>query len=447
MAIITQDAYKDKLAEIAKFPRPTYAIIEFEIFLASGESFKPMRITDIDMERDFANAMSDDGVITFKMRMEEYQQLILPDKENLTMTLTTYYAAEMSPDIQHDVKPVVTKYRIYPRDTSNYNLKGKPSIDEVRALVDVTFDIVGPLIEHLRMTDVGGIYESIRAIDLLRVLFHEISKSVADTTRMISKGVDHVEPDVDVVVPYLIVPEGVRMINLPTYLNKYCGGIYNFDIGTYYHNEKWYIYPTFNTHRYTESKRTIDIYVAPPNHMPGSTRTWMESLDRKKLSIITTGDYTQIDRRDEDNLVKGNGVKFAKASELFDSWVTTKDNLSVADMATNTAEFVIKNRDSDMQQIMRIDETDNVASVLTSLQSRKGYYVMVTWEASRPDLVIPGTPVRFYYMENGEVQQLEATVLKMESHTRQVNPGPQVEAMITNTALTLFIADAEVPIV
>ena len=447
MAVVTQDAYKYKLDEIAKVPRPTYAIVECEIYLGNGESLKPMRITDLDIERDFANAISDDGVITVKMRLDQYQRLVLPARETLTMSITYFYAAEMSPNIQHNVKPVVTTYRIYPRDTRNYNLQGNPSIDELRALVDVEFDIAGLLTEHIRMTDVGGIYESIRAIDLLRVLYHEISKDVTDTTMMISKGVDHVEPDVDKVVDYLIIPDGLRMINLPTYLNKYCGGIYNFDIGTYYYKDRWYIYPTFNAGRYTESKRTIDMYVAPPNHMPGSTRTWMLSPDLRKLSIITTGDFKQIDNRDEDSLVNGNGVKFAKASELFDSWATTKGNLSVASAADTTAEFVIKNRDSDMQQIVRIEETDNVAGVLTSLQLRKGYYLLVTWEASRPDLIVPGTPVRLYYMEGGKVVELEATVLKLESHTRQVNPGPQVEAMVTNTAMTLFVTDGNVPIV
>lgn len=446
MAIVSNDNYKDILAEIASVPRGSSFLIEATIILPDRQ-IKPYRVVHTDIERDFAQAICDDGVITLSMSMGSYVTDILPNLEEIQIELMYIFTSEIDRDVQYDLKPVVRKYRAYPRLTKDPDLQGLPSIDRDQSLIELEFDITGRVSEVIRMTDVGGTYHNLRPIDLIRVMYYEISRQIEVPVEELPKGTEYVDPDVADTKENLIIPDGLKLLDLPQYLNKYCGGIYNYDIGTYYHERIWYTYPILNTHRYQESKHTIDIYVAPPNHMPGLTRTWKRSSDELKLSIVTTGDFIQKDDREEISLTQGNGIRFGKATELFESWSTVAGNVADTQYADTMAEFVIRNRKSNLQQITRVNPTDNLAHELSKLRTRTGYFILVTWENSRPDLLIPGTPVKFYYQTDSGVKELNATLLNVITHCKQAAPGMSEPRFVSNTAMELYVADSETPIV
>lgn len=436
------DAYRDTLRTIALHPRPTFCKVSCAIVLPSGIMIAPYKVLNIDIERDFAKAIGDDGVIEISCSLGDYQRHLLPNVENLFIEITRTYIGETDDTDLIGVKPVVSRYRAYLRQTDDPSQQGLPAMDADQTIVEVTLDITAPNNELIRMTKVGGIYEDVKLTDLLKFIYHEVSNSAELPREDLSLGAEAVVANNDITMDYVIIEDDTELINLPQYLNKYCGGIYNFDISCYFHNRRWFIFPTYDTSRYATAKHTVDFYIAPPNHMPGTTRTWRQV--EKKVEIIITGETKQKDNRNVDSLVSGNGVKFGKASQVFEDWSTTTKNLPTVNSADNDARFVVKEHGSELQTFRNIPFTDNVAHVLTELVPLTGYRLLLIWENARPDALTPGSAVRITRQTETGLKVDNAVILNIESHTTQVNPGPKEVRYKTNCSIELFVTDMEI---
>lgn len=446
MAVVSNDAYKDILEDLSVNFRPSSLNVECIIHLPELK-LKPHKVVGIDLEMDFYKAAGDDGVLELSMTAGDYQRYVLPNLDNLIVEIVYSYVGNTPGSTIDGIPPYITKYRAYARQTSDMDLQGTAGTDLDQTLGKYTFDITSRTVEYVRMTSVGGIYRDARPIDILRVLYHEISKDAGLPQDEATQGTDYVPPAVEGLQDFIIIPDGTPLIDLPTYLNEHCGGIYNQGIGCYYHANIWFIYPALNTSRYQESKHTLDIYVAPPNHMPGYDRTYMKR--HNKLIVLSTGDYKQMDKRDEDLLNQGSGVRFSKSTPTFENWAKTKKNVAVAQPNETMAQFVVKERGSNMSQIRNAPSkfTDNVAHQLSLLQPRVGYYILFTWENARPDLLVPGMGVTFNYMSEDKVTTLYASITNVEILTTTVTGRMTDDTYVTNCAITLFVADGATRIV
>lgn len=446
MSSYTKKHYDQIVRDISTVERPSICTVDCWI-IANGVRMIPHKVINIDELRDFRQSPSDEIVLEVYMPRGDYQRHILPYPGDVEIELKFSWMTEREDVKVNNLKPIHRTFKAYLMSFEDADRQDEPKTDEDRTLTSASFSLIDKTTDLLRMEEISGTFVKQPLIDILRVIYGNRSMALDIPSEERCKGVEFAPPS-RVEPPHVtMIRPGLPLLDLPMYLQKKCGGIYNQGIGTYYHQKIWYIYPLYDSSRYDVADYVMDIFDVQPNLMPGLDRTYR--IKDEKLQIVTTGATVQTDRRDIDYVNYGNGIRFGLAKKLFNEYAGVTDNRATVNPERTMAQFTLRERDVDNQMVKYAENriTDNVAHEMSKMYPRTGQYVLVTWENSRPDFIIPGMPVKYIYQAESEIKEIKGTVLKAENHRTQESPGMTTRRMRTTTALTIFLDDDTVKIV
>lgn len=418
------------------------------------KDLEPLRVISFDTLEDYEEGFADEVMVDLMMVREDYEKYIFPNRDSLILTLIRNPIGTVSDALDTSRAPAAKQYRATLRDPHNQAMSmGSFGVSHSEKYTNLTIypislQLIDLAVEQLMLTTVGGIYRKMTPGNVLLSELTRISHSLTgldDADRV--KGVNMYPPPTpsnNKPIPvrnHVVVPHGTRLVDLADHIQKKEGGIYDTGISMYYQRNYWHVAPPYDVTRFAKTKRTLTVLSVRSVELPAADCTYR--VDGDSVTIVANGKTIHLDTVDHEAVNQGNGVRFARAQNLFDGF-TPGTTDGQADSQNVMAGFVSQSRDSKKNYVpfSKNRITDNTHYELSQLAKRQGQRIQINWDRADPSLITPLMPVRFLYEAGGTVFEMLGCVLNQQTQTRTDQPGMTSTRYVSGCALTLFVAVA-----
>ncbi|WP_233874790.1 hypothetical protein [Paraburkholderia adhaesiva] len=238
---------------------------------------------------------------------------------------------------------------------------------------------------------------------------------------------------------HIVIPHGVRLVDVPQHIQKNCGGVYNAGMGYFLQGNQWYVYPSLDTTRFNSAPATLTVINVPSNKFAQVERTWRQS--GTNLMVMATGSVKFRDPSNHAQLNLGNGVRFSDASKFMDGFVTVTDNRALASRGAINNEFIgtARPNGNNNVHVSRNPVNANALEEYSKLSRAMGSSITMEWENSDPDLIVPGMPAEVLSLQNEQIQTLTGVVIGAQHYTQMRGHGAGASRYVTTTHLNIFL--------
>lgn len=412
---------------------------------ANGETHRALKVLSIDFNEDYEASFAEEIMIRLALSGGTYAKRIYPFQGQLEITLYRTPIKEASDVNDPEAVLNVERYSATLVDTGNPAIEnsGINAISETALnltnILEVNFQLVNKALEQLRVISVGGIYRNSTVEDVVKGVLTTESKRVQVEGSRMPKGVDMVEASNKVKREHIVLPQGTRLVDVPEYVHKRCGGIYNAGLGYFLRGDYWYVYPCYDTTRFPHVTRTLTVINVPKNKFPNVERTYRK--DGNNLVVLATGQVKFRDDSEVQQLNRGNGVRFADANKFMDGFVKTQNNKTVASRGTNNSEFEALQRKDNISIAPLSARPINANPFVeySAIARRDGAIFAFVWENSFPNLVFPGMMVKVLYLEDDEIKEHYGVLVKAHHFVQMRGQGMTEVRYVTHSTLSVFI--------
>jgi len=443
--------YNDML-EIASKPA-TASRFTWELdFLVTGVPVKTLK----DIDRLYVNNFSDIIMVEVSVGMGTYSTEIYPFKDDLQATLYKKATKATGDEISKDTPIYAQTYsctlgdKISPAMVNGGVATSDKETGDRSNIITLSIQLTNIELETIRGVEVAGIYRNVTMKDLLRTLMLNNAKiggppplpvPLGEFKQLDFKGiagVNIVDPSNEHVYDHVIIPPGVRLVDLPNFLQgRY--GVYSAGIGYYLYRGLWYIYPNYDYTRFNKVAKTLTIANVPGNKMTGADKTYQVKGDQ--VYVLATGEMQHIDNSETDQLNLGNGYRQLRSSLVIDDFATVSKNKATVVRKDNMVETVIERRKAKKEYVYFSANkiSDNVAVENSKLAGRIGGFIHIQWENSEEDLVYPGMPVKVLYLKHDTVIEVMGVIHRAETLHSLERAGYSNLKHNSTTVLTVYI--------
>lgn len=412
---------------------------------ANELSLVPLKLISLDIVQNFEMNYGDELMVKLLIPGGMYAKKIYPFQANLEITLTRTPLLESSDVNDPDGALQSERYfaQLIDRGSPIIEGNGPNAMDETA--LDLTnqfeleFQLINKAVELMRVITVGGNFRQTTTEDAVKaILTREIDKLKIEAERR-PKGVDMVPASNTKKREHIVIPQATQLVAIPAYIHKHCGGIYSAGLGYYFHGDYWYLYPCYDTKRFTSASRTLTVINVPKNKFPNIERTYKK--DNGSLTILATGEAIIRDDSDKQQLNLGNGVRFADANKFMDGFVNTKENKTVAARGKNNSEFTSVKRENGINNVQLSQRAINANPYVeySALARRQGGVFSLVWENSNPSLIFPGMMSKIMYLDGDEIKEIFGVVLVAHHYVHMRGRAITDTRHVTHTALSIFI--------
>lgn len=369
-------------------------------FYIKGKIYQSLKITNIDIYKDYLNNYCDEILIDVKLSSGTYENEFVPNKENIEVKIFHKPISEnsLNEDLTQDIALIEGRAVLTDKENQFFSNPTSALDRETRdkmSIQTVTFQVVNPILEAFRMQSTGGIFRLTTGADLIKTMLLNVTNvNDVDVTYKV-KGVD-VAPGFNAEVKnHINIPQGTKLLDVPDYINKNVEGIYPAGLGFYLQKDIWYLYPVYDVEQFNKSNRTLTILRVPSDVLPVTDRSFVTS--KNNVTIIANKSTTLTDDSDIAQLNQGNGLRFTDAKAIMEDFVAIDGNKATASRGKNVNEFIMDKRDTQLNNV--VSPTAKISSnpyyEMSKIASRNGSMIDVLWEYSDSTLLHPGMPVRF----------------------------------------------------
>jgi hypothetical protein len=412
---------------------------------ANKETHVPLKIISIDNPMNYEQNYGDEIIVEVAMLGGTYAKRVFPFQNNLDITLYKIPVTNVSESVDDEESIESERYTAILLDKENplmeANGANSPTEDVMNLtnIFNIKFQLVNKALERLRLISVGGIYRNQTTEEVVKAILTKESKELGVDKGRTPIGVEMVAGSNQTKREHICIPQGTRLVDMPEFVHKKCGGIYNAGLSYYFQGDFWYVYPTYNTERFNESQRTLTVINVPSNKFPGIENTYKRDGD--SLTVIATGSVKFTDDTDKNQLNEGNGVRFSDASKFIEEFVSVKGNKASVSRKDNNSEFVSESRKNSLNNVVTSSEsiTANPFVEYSKLARRQGGVLSFVWENSNPSVMFPGMVAKVMYLEDGEIVEIFGSILNAHHYTHLKGTGMFAGRHVTNTAISLFV--------
>lgn len=410
------------------------------------ETLEVTKLISIDVRRQYADKFSDEIMLHTLIPIGSYQYDVYPHRHDIKLRLYREPLSEVSGESNLDDTIVTRTYRAIVAESQSSTLEGSDRTNVSKedlnrnGFMDVHLQLIDPAIERLRLKTMGGIYKDDRSDRILQGILSLMSADDTLNDDDAILGVDVVPGDNLAIRSHYVIPHGVRVVDLPRYIQDEQGGVYKTGIGSYIQNRIWYIYPEYAVDRFSQTSKNLTVVNVPPKRMPGIERSYFTDGDR--VVVIATGETQHVDQTDAMQLNLGNGIRFAHAHKILDGFYDVESNRARSSREDNVFEVSFKPRKNALEvaPISPDRISGNGYRQISSLAPRQGSYLIVEWINANPDLVYPGMPVKYIFATNDGFDEVYGCVLGF-SHTHEMREHGMVSGRyVTSGKLMIFIS-------
>ena len=384
--------------------------VKNKIILHTKEHDIPIQLVEsVEILRDFNSNTSDYIVASFIMGMGDFIKDVYPYRDNLNLTIIRIFGKER---IKYNYKFIIlnnqtgvsgSMYTNASRDELNKNQQ-----------VRVVGQCIERVAEALRLSYPKGIYHNMNLEDMAHSMYLTNLRQVNSRLGGVNLNLTLAPLDNQKVYNHIKVPTGVNVMNIATYLQEKEYGLYNGGIGTYYlcHDSKHtvdgvdrypsvnnlYIYPLYSNVRFDKVKKNLIIYGVSSAKFDLVENTYM--LDGDVLSIVAGLSTNSIDDGGNRQLEHGVGFSNLDANSIIERNSQVKDSeVTVSKDKLNQGMIDINRRDQN-NLARHIGSVANTYPYRTQVIKDTMMVYQVQWNYCDPNLIYPGMPVMFVYMDS-----------------------------------------------
>lgn len=412
---------------------------------ANDQKIPAIKVLSIDIVRDYESSFTDETVVTLMLAAGKYAYRVYPYLKNLELTLYKQPLGET--DGQPDDTKIIEseRYTATLIDPVAINVASNSPNELDETALDLTnfltlkFQLINKAIDQVRMKTVGGIYRRCKVEDVVKSILTMHSSKVEIQDNDIPVGVEMVSSPNQEVQEHIVIPHGVRLVDVPDYIHKHCTGIYTTGLSYYYQANCWYVFPPYDSSKFQESDKTITAIRLPQNRMPGIERTYRK--DGNNLVILATGD-AQVKNDSEALLLSyGNGVRFSDADQFLTTIVKKEGNKAIINRSSVNDEFISTTRPNGNNLTLFSEKriTSNPYVEYSKLAARNGSLIGLIWENSDPSFITPGMPIKIVYLEDEQIKEIFGLIIKVHNYVSLRGEGITTARHLTSTAITAFV--------
>lgn len=406
-------------------------------------AYQPIKVLGIDIERDYEHNLAD--VINCELAVSPgtWSDYIMPFVENLEISI-------IAEPVNFRAPVSVTRYKAYCKTLVNFR-KTDARLQNVNTetidrmdIVKVEFQLVPLLMEKLLPLQIGTNVVNSNVTDALTsLLMGEATKLQGLDNADMLKGVDMVKADNETVYDNIPIPHGIKLLDLPFFLQKKLYGVYKQGMGHYIQTGMWYIYPKSRTKRNDDKMRFINIFISPKDFLKYTENTWMKEGNDLYIIAALEGDSKDISTS-ANTLNKGNGIRVLNPDlQTTDESVKVAGNKAIISRANNVSEVILnesKNGVVNAPFLMSQKDT-NIYEQVSQVEARDGKLIGLVWHNSQADLVKPGSVVRVHYTDANVNQQvmLEGVVIKAHHYIHATSASVVSTQYSSVSALFVFV--------
>lgn len=399
------------------------------------EILKSMHVAAIPLYRDFENKTADILEVELALGLGDFIFGVYPYREQLRVTL---YRIPVYPNTQSDVPDgsIVTQTfdatlwvdkNIAIATGGSYG--GSRELANKEKIYPFKLQLFDKRTQLCRLYEFSGVVEDWDRESLLRHVL-----TIPDDINIVSI----VPPSVVEKIEYENIPAGISIIDFPGWLQDYGGGVYNAGISWYFQKGQWFVFPCYDTTRFTTEEEVLTVCNIPQERMPTPESTYR--IDGKQVYVLATGEVKVDDKTNSRQLSLGNGVRYGKANAMSSARDVYNNGEIIVDNTKNNVAVVGNQREDGLTIAPTLTlPTDNHAKALSKVAKQRGISLSFEWVNSDIGLLKPGMPARFFFEQNGNVQMLEGVVLRASQLSRPPEPGMAQRTHQQNATVTLFL--------
>lgn len=411
------------------------------------EDLPVLKIDNMDLVRDYVNSIGDLVRVEFKMALGEYMVRLYPYRTNLEFTIKRILLTDDSKTLDNAKIQTVRYKAVFLVDEnpnyggSDYEQVDTASLNNIE-MVQVKLQLLNRALEPIRVKTVQGVFKQVTPKKLIHTLLAGESLKVQIDGKAAIDGIDIVEPDNTEVRKHVVFPSSTPITTIPSYLQEKMGGVYSTGIGNYLQRYAkkmmWFVYPTWNTKRFDKSKdNKLIVYALPEGRYSGLDRTYLK--DASILKILATGPRAYSDSADIDYMNQGSGFRMADARAFMKKPVEITADGPKARRGNLNTEVSAEARKDGLNHVPRTSSpSSNPFKEYSKINARNIARVDVVWENADPELIYPGMPCKYIFLDNDKPITLRGTVGFVHALTQLQGEGMTGKTYMTNCTLVLL---------
>lgn len=413
-------------------------IHQFEVTLITPVSYvKVIGMTGMGGLCNYVNKRSDDIRINLRIQPGVYQKSILPYKDDLELELITTLGT----------RTFLKKFRCIPLAVNDTEIIGNSSkeidlsIYDDLNFIDITFQLMDFGFSKLRTIPYSNTFLLANVKDVIHHVLSEETKRLGLRGRDEFKGVNLELPvDNEVVYRQIKFPQGeTLLINICQYLQNGDYGVYSRGLGSYYKEGRWWVYSLWNSNKYENSDKVLDIIRVPEDVIPTIEQTCY--VNDTNVTILSTGRAELHNSSDVNSQNEGSGEQLiSNKAALGLTGTHTKNGKTILTRKDTLVSYQTTDRQSGENRInVNTTPTNNVAKSMSKYRMANGEILVVPWHNGDPDLLYPGMPFRYYYLTaKGVLKKREGTLISSSYEYQPTSNLPDLK-FYCHLNLTLFV--------
>lgn len=411
-----------------------------------NETIAALFVTDFSLLRDYVNNFSDVLTITPVFGSGTITQSIIPHGENIEATVTLKPLANVPEYVRSSVESI-KEYRfkailfddgvsaIESNQLSDMSKKQK-DIEDISSL---RLQLVNPLQLNLRGKTFGGILRNTDPVTAIRLLLTKYSIEGSYEVQHVVKGVDIARGHTTKKREHIMVPDNTPIIRLPLVIDRIVGGLYPTGFQYYLQKDMWYLFSPFNTQAFANSQNTLTVINVTKDKLAQLEKTFR--ITPTQIILLSTGEVKFKRHSYKKEINESSGTRYIDASRIMDNYGTNIGNKFVVNRKDNMNEYTLS---SDPKAIVKESKTKITSAHYNErsmMAYKNGAILQFIWENGSDDLIVPGMPVRFIYMDGLEPKQVYGVVCALESSYITESAGITQRKFSNKAIITCFVED------
>lgn len=432
-----------ELTRISANPGSPYFKVDVTVN-AGGRELAPLQLIHLVPNRDYKGSFMDDHSVSMKFGSGTAVFDIGPYQDDLTITIRK---TRVSGDMREQLGAVESRtYTAYltddlprgPMMASAPQFSDRETANRNKTL-DLTFVLEEVAMTQLRKMSIGMIVRATPPYMVMKTVLHNALDSIQVDVDSKIKGFQMEEPSNKAPREHIVIPDGTQLIDLPDLLQNERGGIYSSGLGFYVQGPYVYAWPVYDTARHATARRLLQVFLSPTANTTGVDRTWAD--DGRCLSVWSSRTPHLLNDSLDILNTEGNATRFADAERLIGGMGTVKDNKFTMDRSKNNSEFATTTygNGANYAKTSGVKFSANPYVETSKMARRAGQFMLIPWDHSNPDLLVPSMMVEVYYDAGGEIRKMEGVLTGNSSQYTLQGQGMTNRPMACSTMIEVFL--------
>lgn len=396
------------------------------------------RVATVESKEDYNGNYSDEVYVDVFCHMGDFVKLIYPFRNNLEISVIKIKGNTKEAERYKCVLLNINE------DYSSGKYKEASQEDlNINELKSLRCQCLDRAVEGILLKTVEGVYRDHVISEILTALFHVELTKVKINGVPVDPIINMVKADNERKYNHVIVPSGMKLVDLPVYLQEKDYGIYNGHIGLYikkyklgtYFNTKdaekktnVFIYPLYNTEITKDLKNKLIIYNIPNYKYSMVENTYL--IDNDNIKIIASEDSRKSNSGDDSFMDKGVGFISLDAKSVMRRPFDINEGEVVSSKNKSNNESYMKDRSDGSMYRGYNKPTDNLYNLRSNYLKEHGDLIQVKWGFSDTKYLLPGMPVIYAYLgDNNNVIRLNGI---LQSHYTLYSQATKKSSTILN---------------